>query len=114
MEDGLVIGGGIEILALPTVPVVPASAKRLFLLVTEGLGADESKECEGVRGIHAPAPAAAAGRDAWEESGLVGFGDGGLDEVGRDSGRSLSIESVSRLVVRDKEMEVISASAWIG
>lgn len=95
MEDGLVKGGGIEILALPTVPVVPASAKRLFLLVTEGLGEEESKECEGVRGHAPPAAPAPAGSVALDESDFMGFGDGGLDEVAREAGRSLSVASAS-------------------
>ena len=86
MDDGLVVGGGIEILALPTAPVVPASANRLFLLVTEGLGEVESKECEGVRG-HAPALATPTGEKViLEESGFMGLGDGGLDEEVREIG----------------------------
>lgn len=84
-------------LALPTAPVVPASAKRLFLLVTEGLDDEESRECEGAR-CHAIIPAfvhAPAGSVALGASFLIRLGDGGSDEVGRESGRSISTKSAS-------------------
>lgn len=38
VDDGLLSGGGMDMLALPTAPVGPAnSAKRLFLLLREAL-----------------------------------------------------------------------------
>lgn len=49
VEEVLAAGGGIEMLALPTAPVVPTSANRLFLLVTEAVGDVRSKEWEEVR-----------------------------------------------------------------
>lgn len=49
VEAGLAVGGGMEMLALPTAPVVPTSANRLFLLVTKALGAVKSTEWDGVR-----------------------------------------------------------------
>ena len=49
VEEVLAAGGGIDMLALPTAPVVPTSANRLFLLVTEALGEVKSKEWEAVR-----------------------------------------------------------------
>lgn len=43
------IGGGIDMLALPTALVVPESANLLFRLVTEGSGEFDNREWETVR-----------------------------------------------------------------
>lgn len=69
------MGGGIEMLALPTALVVPTSANRLFLLVTGTLGDEvDSKECEGVRDH------CGTGTEALGDSVLTG--DGRFEELG--------------------------------
>lgn len=67
-------------LALPIALVVPTSAKRLFLLVTEALGEEEveSKECEGVRDH------CGKGKEALGDSVLTG--DGRFEELADDGG----------------------------
>ena len=59
--DGFVVGGGIEMLALPILPPTePTSANRLFRLGRAALLGAESRECEGVLPV-----------DAREGAGLV-------------------------------------------
>ena len=54
MEDVLVAGGGMDMLALPMFPpTVPTSAKRLFRLGMTALLEAESSECEGTRPVEA-------------------------------------------------------------
>ena len=54
IEDGFVVGGGIEMLALPILPpTAPTSANRLFRLGRATLLGVESRECEGVRPVEA-------------------------------------------------------------
>ena len=54
IDDGLVTGGGMEMLALPILPpTVPTSAKRLFRLGRAALLGAESNECEGTRPVEA-------------------------------------------------------------
>lgn len=61
IEDGFVVGGGIEMLALPiSPPTALTSAKRLFRLGRVTLLGVESRECEGDRPV-----------DAREGAGLV-------------------------------------------
>ena len=72
------MGGGIDMLALPTALVVPTSANRLFLLGTEGLGeVVDSKECEFARG-HCDKDT-----EAFGDSILTG--DGRLEELAEDA-----------------------------
>ena len=54
IEDGFVVGGGMEMLALPiSPPTAPTSANRLFRLGRATLLGAESKEWEGVRPVDA-------------------------------------------------------------
>lgn len=52
MLDGFVVGGGMEMLALPTTPsLVSGSAERPFRLALDDTVDGESKECEVVRDL---------------------------------------------------------------
>lgn len=73
------MGGGIDILALPIALVVPTSANRLFLLVTDAPEEDvDSKECEAVRDH------CGKGTDALGKS--VPTGDGRFEEFAGEGG----------------------------
>lgn len=76
------MGGGIDMLALPIALVVPTSANRLFLLVTEALGEEaESKECEECEGVR---DHCGKGKEAFGDSVLTG--DGRFEELADDGG----------------------------
>ena len=103
IEDGFVVGGGIEMLALPiSPPTAPTSANRLFRLGRVTLLGAESRECDGVRPV-----------DAREGAGLVELVKRGGEElsafsscasVSRDPVTEKWVEaSLPLLVVRDKE-----------
>lgn len=73
------MGGGIDMLALPIALVVPTSANRLFLLVTETLGEDDdNKKCDGVRDH--------CGKGTGGLGDSVLTGDGRFEELADDSG----------------------------
>lgn len=90
-EDGFVVGGGMEMLALPTLPpTVPTSANRPFRLGRAALLGEESRECEGMRPV-----------DAREGAGL----EESAKEGGADPSVFFSCVSASRDPVAEKRLE---------